>query len=131
MSKTIKCRVRMPAGEDRETYKLKPGESTFTDKRGTVYNAPNFDKKEVLELDHWLLGKRREAFYRKDEKNAIPLDRDIPWIASKVSQADYDLLVAVTRQALREEGNLDMRTNAALGGIGLVVLMLIAHFLMG
>ena len=106
-------------------YKCKDGKN-FKDVEGNTYNAPLFDKEEILTLES-IWGRKQSAFYVHGQPDALPVSRKLDWKQRKNHDSDVDMLVQVTRDALLGAGMVDMKTNAALGGVGLLIVLELIH----
>ena len=127
MTDKVICHVLAQNGKYKK-YTSKNGEN-FIAKDGKSYNAPKAENYEILDY-RGFLGEKRLAFYRYAEPDAIPLNKRGKWKETTNHDADVNMLVEITRQALNEEGLADKKINAMLAGQGLLILVIIIQALM-
>lgn len=128
MKNTVICYVRGKNGNPKK-YKSKKGEN-FRGPDGVEYNAPVDDNYEILELEGFW-GTKRQAFYVEGQVNAIPLSKEGAWAKTTSHSRDVDMLIDVTREALLEAGQAEMKANVTMIGQVVVLVAIIIHHLWG
>lgn len=124
MEPKITCKVKRADGTSKK-YKIKPGENFQGPK--LKHDAPKED--EILTERNWYGGISQTAFYRYDAKPAFPLSRDEEWRQEANEEEDKDFALSITREALLEVSTLEMKANIQLMGVGVIIMLIILHWI--